>query len=655
MKYFLMPMILSLFVIILSVSAQSSVFADTTDDYQGEIKIEDFIEGLGHLKIEPVISNNNFKVEKFVSGLEWPTTMTFVNQDILILEKNKGTVRHIQNGILLDKPVLDLDVASSVEGGLLGITSVGTDVYLFFTESSHDGGKLTGTKIFKYHWNGNELVEGILIRDISKNSFSNYHHGGILTANEDGRIFVVTGDNFQEGKNQNFSSDDMDDTSAIFDIKQEKHYAIGIRNSFGLAIDPITKNIWMTENGVDGFDEINLVIPKFNSGWKTVMGPASQEEISSLSKYTEFVYSDPEFSWERAVGVTAISFIESDVFKELDNSVLVGDFNNGNLYKFNLNNNRTDFIFEHPSLKDLVAHKIDPDAEIIFGVGFSGITDIKVGPNGMIYVVSIGDGAVYRIIPSEQDLGAMNILDCESALNSATDFSGCDFSGLNLDGVNLSGFNLSGVDFSGANLENSILIHSNLDGADLSNANLSNSKLTNAVISNANLDSAKFSGSDMRRVTLEHANLSNAEMQNVNLVNANLNHANLKNVNLTHSKLNYGSFENTELVNVDLSYSDLRSAKFIQANLREASLINNNIRNATFLGSDLSNAKIFGLYPYSSIYFKEGIIYSEETTTDICLGNDFSTQIFNRILYELRQIKLDFASIESLITNICSP
>ena len=106
---------------------------------------------------------------------------------------------------------------------------------------------------------------------------------------------------------------------------------------------------------------------------------------------------------------------------------------------------------------------------------------------------------------------------------------------------------------------------------------------------------------------------------------------------------------------MDLSYSDLRSAKFIQANLREASLINNNIRDATFLGSDLSNAKIFGLYPYSSIYFKEGIIYSEETTTDICLGSDFSTQIFNRILYELRQIKLDFASIESLITNVCSP
>ena len=49
-----------------------------------------------------------------------------------------------------------------------------------------------------------------------------------------------------------------------------KYYAYGIRNSFGIDFDPLTGNLWDTENGPDYGDEINLVRPGFNSGWKVV-------------------------------------------------------------------------------------------------------------------------------------------------------------------------------------------------------------------------------------------------------------------------------------------------------------------------------------------------------------------------------------------------
>ena len=52
-----------------------------------------------------------------------------------------------------------------------------------------------------------------------------------------------------------------------------KYYAYGIRNSFGLAFDPVTQKLWMTENGPDTYDEVNLVDPGFNSGWVQMMGP----------------------------------------------------------------------------------------------------------------------------------------------------------------------------------------------------------------------------------------------------------------------------------------------------------------------------------------------------------------------------------------------
>ena len=55
-----------------------------------------------------------------------------------------------------------------------------------------------------------------------------------------------------------------------------RYYAYGIRNSFRIPIDPVTGNLWETENGEDAYDEINLVKPGFNSGWDKVMGPISR-------------------------------------------------------------------------------------------------------------------------------------------------------------------------------------------------------------------------------------------------------------------------------------------------------------------------------------------------------------------------------------------
>ena len=91
----------------------------------------------------PSLRDPNLKVELVASGLKYPTAMAFVgNNDILVLEKNNGTIQRIVNGKLSDKPVLDINVANKVERGLLGIAvanqTLGNDmfnktyVYLFY-------------------------------------------------------------------------------------------------------------------------------------------------------------------------------------------------------------------------------------------------------------------------------------------------------------------------------------------------------------------------------------------------------------------------------------------------------------------------------------------------------------------------------------------
>lgn len=121
-----------------------------------------------------------------------------------------------------------------------------------------------------------------------------------------------------------------------------------------------------------------------------------------------FKYIDPVFSWKNVVAVTGIEFLNSsklgDKYKD---NVFVGDYNNGNLYFFELNNTRTGFNFHSNSnqqlgggLSDLVADNDRETSEVTFGTGFGAITDLKTGPDGYLYIVSIADGNIYRISPA---------------------------------------------------------------------------------------------------------------------------------------------------------------------------------------------------------------------------------------------------------------
>jgi hypothetical protein len=174
---------------------------------------------------------------------------------------------------------------------------------------------------------------------------------------------------------------------------------MGIRNSFGLAVDPATGNLWDTENGDDDFDEINLVQEKFNSGWMVIMGPATTSQLSNLPGYEDYVYDDPEFSWEKPIAPTGLAFTKFQETPNYDNSLFVADCNYGNLYKFELNKDRNGFEFTSSWLKDNVINRNETMDEIIVGTGFGCISDVERGPDGFLYVVSLSDGAIYRILP----------------------------------------------------------------------------------------------------------------------------------------------------------------------------------------------------------------------------------------------------------------
>lgn len=388
----------------------------------------------------PTISDNTLKVELVTKGLDFPTSMAFLhNNDLLVLEKS-GLVRLVTNETLLDLPVANFSVNSQGERGLLGIailnesnighslnltvsansvnTSKVANVFIYLTESI---GSETRNRVYSMQWNGSALINQVPILDLPGEAIPQ-HVGGKLLLDSHHNLYTVIGDiGDRRGMLQNVKNGPMpDNTSVILRVDTNGSYvednpfvnasngemksifAYGIRNSFGLALDPLTGILWDTENGLDGYDELNVVRPGFNSGWVKVMGPISMSNITEndLVNFTGSKYADPIFSWSRAVGVTGIEFLNSTgLGSKYANNIFVGDYNNGRLYFFEVNDTRTGIKFGDLQSGPFVADNSGRVSDVTFGEGFGRITDIKTGRDGFPYILSFDRGEIYRIVP----------------------------------------------------------------------------------------------------------------------------------------------------------------------------------------------------------------------------------------------------------------
>jgi glucose/arabinose dehydrogenase len=374
----------------------------------------------------PTINDPALKVETVFTGLVRPTSMAFLGpNDILVLEKNTGNVHRITNGQMLPQPLLHANVATQVERGMLGIavTRNGptTYVFLYYTEAGGGVDNSIGNRLYRYELANNQLINPKLLLDLpaipsNPNSVRFEHNGGKLVVGPDNNVYLIIGDvggHMTQSENA-IGGPLPDGTGGVLRVTQDgdavvpnsplgndtdptlnKYYAYGIRNSFGIDFDPVTGKLWDTENGPTFGDEINLVEPGFNSGWTKIQGSAQARQLNPANVLVNIngkgTYRDPEFVWNQPVGPTALKFLNSEKLgQQYQNDMFVGDIINGNLYNFKLNEQRTGL---------LVGKVATNPQEIAFGNGFGGITDIQVGPDGYLYVLSYS-GAIYRIVLS---------------------------------------------------------------------------------------------------------------------------------------------------------------------------------------------------------------------------------------------------------------
>ncbi|OLD57436.1 MAG: hypothetical protein AUI54_02750 [Acidobacteria bacterium 13_1_40CM_2_56_5] len=359
---------------------------------------------------------------------------------------------------------------------------------------------LLGNRVDRFVWNGSALT---FDRNLIKlHAFQNdgaptppgqgdsaqppagNHNGGVLRFGPDRKLYIIIGDNGRRGQLQNLAEgptppqpDDQfggpepdnfhltgvilrlnDDGSTPVDnpffnagatmsgqvgANIQKIFAYGVRNSFGMAFDPMSGDLWEQENGDDSFDEINRVEPGADHGWVQIMGPVARiaqfksievtrppsnlqqfrwpptriadtpaEALSRLFLLPGAHYSDPEFSWKFAVAPAGIGFVkgralgpqyQGDLFVGAARTTLAG----GYLFHFQITGNRKKIGVDDPRLEDRVADNNDKfditeSESLLIGRDFGVGTDIQTGPNGNLFVVSLSNGAVYEIYRSKK-------------------------------------------------------------------------------------------------------------------------------------------------------------------------------------------------------------------------------------------------------------
>lgn len=314
------------------------------------------------------------------------------------------------------------------------------------------------------------------------------HDGGVITFGVDGKLYILVGDLGRRGQLQNLPSgptetglgptvpddqfggpepDNAHFSGVILRLNRDgsapsdnpffsagaamggevganiqKIFAYGIRNSFGMAVDPLSGNLWDQENGEDAFDELNRIERGMNSGWIQVTGPVERlaeykliettslhhedfpnlqqfrwgperiadspdEALSRLFVLPGSKYSDPEFSWKHVLAPAAIGFLNSRALGPQFHGDLFVGFSvpeplGGPLFVFNLTGNRNKIGVDDPRLNDRVAdnttfHDMTESESLLIGRDFGIVTDIETGPNGNLFVVSLTQGTIYEI------------------------------------------------------------------------------------------------------------------------------------------------------------------------------------------------------------------------------------------------------------------
>jgi glucose/arabinose dehydrogenase len=293
----------------------------------------------------------------------------------IYVNERGGRIRLIENGELRAEPLAEIPTTTAGETGLLGLTLSpdGNHLYAFATDPAG-----SSNRVLRVPRSGG--TPEIVVEDLPAEL---YHNGGGVAFAPDGSLLISNGENHDTGLAQDpselggkvyrFTADgDVPDDNPFGDSPT---YALGLRNPYGMTIDPVSGAAFVTENGPDAFDEVNRIDGGGNLGWPDISGPAGGADTSGL----EGDYADPVADYPDIIVPTGIAFADpKNAVREYAGDLFFGTYGQGAIHRLGLNDARDAAVSDEVFIDEgepVVALAWGPE-----GLYYSTTSAVKVVP-----------------------------------------------------------------------------------------------------------------------------------------------------------------------------------------------------------------------------------------------------------------------------------
>lgn len=353
-------------------------------------------------KIE-IGDESSIYLQKIVDGIDIPWGLSFTSNNSFLVTDKKGIMYHVLEG---KKTIVNgvPEIILSRQGGLLDVavdSNFNLNNIIYFTASVTESGTGSNTALYSAKFLNNKLSNLKLLYKASPDSNESRHYGGSILVTND-HIFFTIGDRGNRDVNpQNISLDGgkvyrLNKDGSVPDsnpfnnnINSKKAiWSYGHRNPQGIMKGLNSEEIWIHEHGPRGGDEINIIknpiegedgLKDRNYGWpKATYGiNYSGSEITKNQKMIDVI--DPFYYWTPSIAPSGMAYIDSDIYKNWKNSILVGSLKFLYLERLEFNKNGV-----------TKREKLFP--------GIGRVRDVNIGPDGHAYV-SVEAIGIFKIIP----------------------------------------------------------------------------------------------------------------------------------------------------------------------------------------------------------------------------------------------------------------
>jgi glucose/arabinose dehydrogenase len=355
----------------------------------------------------PTGEDMDIRVSVVTKELSFPFSITFLPDGTMLVTERAGRLRVIRGGKLDPTPVPGGPASYSAgESGLPGAVHGYMDIalhpqfernqliYLSYTKPLPDN--RTAAAVARARFTGNALAD---VRDVF---VADETTGGPmpLAFGRDGKLYVATsgGDaqdpSLYSGKVLRLNEDGTAPADNPFVGKEgykPEIYTLGHRNSLGLTVHPATGDIYQSENGPNGGDEINVIRAGRNYGWPIVSYGRTYPGPWQSKLPTHQDYEPPTVFWMPAIAVSGIAFYTGDALPKWKGDLFVGGLRYGEIP----GTGRLDRVLFNQNMEELRRESL------LLDLG-QRIRDVAEGPDGFLYVVTDEDeGAVLKIEPAE--------------------------------------------------------------------------------------------------------------------------------------------------------------------------------------------------------------------------------------------------------------